>query len=106
MTKGEDYLWQALRRKQLGVHFRRDMPLGPYFPDFTAPSVRLVVEVDGRTHESEEARQRDKARQTWMEMRGWQVLRFQDETIIGGSQAVIETIRAAVQARLGIEKEG
>ncbi|WP_413990095.1 endonuclease domain-containing protein [Labrys okinawensis] len=100
MTRGEEILWHELRRSQLGVRFRRDMPLGPYFPDFVSTAIRLVIEVDGRTHNEEAAKLRDNERQDWLERNGWRVLRFRDDIIIGGSLIVVETIRTAVQEEL------
>ena len=48
MTPSELRLWSALKARQLGAQFRREVPLaGRYIVDFCAPSVRLVVEVDG-----------------------------------------------------------
>jgi hypothetical protein len=44
-------LWRELRGGQLGVAFRRQVVLGNrYIADFVAPSLRLVVEVDGAVH--------------------------------------------------------
>ncbi len=39
-----------LRSSQLGVAFRRQVPLLGFIADFYAPSARLVVEVDGGYH--------------------------------------------------------
>jgi len=53
LTPSEARLWSALKARQLGVQFRREVPLaGRYIVDFCAPSVRLVVEVDGGCHAS------------------------------------------------------
>ena len=40
----------ALRSSQLGVAFRRQVPLLGFIADFYAPSARLIVEVDGGYH--------------------------------------------------------
>jgi very-short-patch-repair endonuclease len=51
LTPSEARLWSALSARKLGVQFRRQVPLaGRYIVDFCAPSVRLVVEVDGAGH--------------------------------------------------------
>jgi very-short-patch-repair endonuclease len=47
MTDVEKKLWWRLRNDQLGVSIRRQHPIGPYIVDFLAPSVDLVIEVDG-----------------------------------------------------------
>lgn len=99
MTKGEAFLWQLLRRNGVGARFRRQMPIGPYFADFACPSARLIIEVDGHTHDDDEAQARDRERQSWLERLGWTVLRFRDEATIG-SMMVEDTIHNAVRLRL------
>ena len=46
-TSSEEALWRLLRARQLGVRFRRQVPLGRFIADFVAPSARLAIEVDG-----------------------------------------------------------
>ena len=50
LTPSEQTLWEAIRGCRLGVWFRRQVPIGRYIADFVAPSMRLVVEVDGQYH--------------------------------------------------------
>jgi very-short-patch-repair endonuclease len=51
LTESEAKLWEAIRGRKLGVQFRRQVVLlGRYIVDFYAPSLRLVVEVDGGYH--------------------------------------------------------
>jgi very-short-patch-repair endonuclease len=50
LTPSEQKLWALLRGGQLGVWFRRQVPLGRFVVDFAAASARLVVEVDGGYH--------------------------------------------------------
>jgi very-short-patch-repair endonuclease len=51
LTESEARLWSALKGRQLGVSFRRDMPVGGSFiADFLAPAIGLIVEVDGAYH--------------------------------------------------------
>ena len=49
-TDSEAALWRALRASQPGVAFRRQVPVLGFIVDFLAPSVRLIVEVDGGYH--------------------------------------------------------
>jgi very-short-patch-repair endonuclease len=50
LTDTEQLLWRQLAGKRLGVAFKRQVPVGRYVADFLAPSVKLVVEVDGGYH--------------------------------------------------------
>jgi very-short-patch-repair endonuclease len=54
-TPSEARLFAAVRRRRLGVSFRRQVPvLGKYIVDLLAPEVRLVVEVDVGYHGHDE----------------------------------------------------
>ena len=61
MGEAEKRLWTRLRRNQIGFHFRRQAPVGPYFLDVYCAKARLCIEVDGDLHaqRSAEDRQRD-----------------------------------------------
>jgi very-short-patch-repair endonuclease len=64
-----------LRNHQLfDVHFRRQYSIDPYIVDFCAPSIRLVIEVDGGQHASQT--EDDDARTKYLEDKGFHVLRF------------------------------
>ncbi|MBK8252198.1 MAG: DUF559 domain-containing protein [Polyangiaceae bacterium] len=66
-TTSEAILWDALRGSQVGVMFRRQVLIGRHIVDFCAPSVRLVVEVDGGYHSarSRADERRDRALSDW-----------------------------------------
>jgi very-short-patch-repair endonuclease len=73
----------------------RQTPIGPYFADFVCLARKIVVEADGRTHETADAK--DAERDARFRRAGFRVLRFPDELIIGGLPIVIERIRAALR---------
>jgi very-short-patch-repair endonuclease len=55
-TEAERILWQHLRLCQLGGYkFRRQQPLGNYIVDFVCLEKRLVIEVNGGQHNSQQA---------------------------------------------------
>src|SRR5689334_12025708 len=76
MTPPEMRLWVQLRRRGLGLHFRRQHPVGPFVLDFYCERVRLAVEVDGQAHWLGAAPLRDIERDQWLEARGIRVLRL------------------------------
>src|SRR6478609_376931 len=73
-TDSEARLWRALGSSQLGVAFRRQVPLLGFIVDFYAPSVRLVVEVDGGYHERRATA--DARRDRKLARAGYRVLRI------------------------------
>src|SRR3546814_6751522 len=61
-TEPEKRLWRRLSNGQLEGHkFRRQQVIGWHIADFVCSSAKLIVEVDGDTHEEVSDRARDKA---------------------------------------------
>ena len=73
----ERQMWQYLRNRQrCKQKFRREHPLGIYTADFYCVAAKLVIEVDGDSHLTEQARQYDRVRDQWMTRQGIRILRF------------------------------
>jgi very-short-patch-repair endonuclease len=86
-------LWELLRDRRLsGAKFRRQHPIGPFVADFFCADARLVVEADGAPHRHQ--RQRDAARDLWLESLGLTVLRFFNRDILEHMDEVLRRIRA------------
>jgi very-short-patch-repair endonuclease len=82
MTKAERILWKRLRADDLpDLHFRRQSPIGPYFPDFVSHSVKLIVEVDGGIHTRDDVASRDAEREAFLRGRSYRILRFSNREI-------------------------
>ena len=93
MTPAEAALWELLRGKQLGFRFRRQHPIGEYIPDFVCLSKRLVIEVDGSYHFIGKQQLSDQERTNYLNQRGFEVLRFTNDEIIGNTNIIIELIK-------------
>jgi very-short-patch-repair endonuclease len=92
-TSAERCLWQALRRKQIcGFRFRRQVILGGFIADFACFEARLIVEVDGATHSTEEEVRRDLRRTDALATEGFAVLRFANDDVYRNLDGVAETI--------------
>src|SRR3990172_908561 len=50
LTPTEAKVWQAVRRRQLGVKVRRQHPIDRFIADFYVAEAKLVVEIDGDSH--------------------------------------------------------
>jgi very-short-patch-repair endonuclease len=95
-TASEQLLWRHLRNRQLGVEFRRQVPLlGRYVVDFYASSVRVVVEVDGGYH-GDRARA-DARRDGALEHAGDRVLRLSEELVTRQLEVALARIAAAIR---------
>ena len=90
----ERLLWGRLRRGALGgLHFRRQEPVGPFTVDFACLSQRLVIAIDGDSHEDREAH--DDKRQRYLEGLGFSVLRFAYEDVTRDLDLVVDAIGRA-----------
>ncbi len=93
-TPAENLLWQNLRNKKLGVKFRRQHPVDVYVPDFVCIEKKLIVEVDGEIHLSQQ--EYDKSRSYVLNEIGYHVIRFTNDEVINNITVVIEKIKEAL----------
>lgn len=93
MTDAESLLWSKIRGKQLkGYQFYRQKIIGNYIADFYCPKSKLIVEVDGSQHYSDEGKARDHIRDNYMTGAGMTVIRFSDRDVLKRLNAVLEEI--------------
>ena len=98
-TEAERKLWSLLRGKALGgLRFRRQQTIGPYVVDFYCSAARLIVELDGGQHGTDEAMEYDAARTSWLEDRGYRVLRIANVEFLQNRQNAVDAIWRAVEA--------
>jgi very-short-patch-repair endonuclease/DNA modification methylase len=106
MSPPERVLWSRLQKKQLGIKFRRQHPIGPYIADFYSRDAGLVVEVDGSQHyETEEAIGYDKTRDEYMQNLGLRVLRYGASETVKHTDAIVDSIYEAAQENVLSEDE-
>jgi len=75
MTEPETRLWYHLKDRNGGIIFKRQKPFGPYILDFYCFAAKLVVEVDGNTHDEDAIVVRDTARDAYLTRAGLYVYR-------------------------------
>jgi very-short-patch-repair endonuclease len=91
-TDAERKLWFILRSlKPLGIHFRRQAPIGIYIADFVWHAGKLIVELDGSQH-AEMRQAYDAKRTEWLQSQGYRVLRFWNNDVLKTPRTVGEAI--------------
>jgi len=82
MTKAEACLWKyVLRAGQMnGYKFNRQRPVLNYIADFMCKELRLIIEVDGITHDTK--LEKDEHRTDELRRAGFNVFRFTDEEVL------------------------
>jgi very-short-patch-repair endonuclease len=84
-----------LKARQLGVSFRRQVPVvGQFTADFCAPSIGLIVEVDGAIHARKLGP--DARRDLKLRRAGFRVVRVSAELVLRDLGAAVAIIRAAL----------
>ncbi|MBT8202844.1 MAG: DUF559 domain-containing protein [Acidimicrobiia bacterium] len=95
LTRSELDLWRRIRARQLGVKFRRQHPIGPYIVDFACVPAKVVIEIDGGTHQD---RTREAIRDAELAERGWTVIHFNNTDLEFRFEVVLAVIERAVSA--------
>ena len=97
MTRSETLLWQHLKGKQIqGYDFDRQRPIDEYIVDFYCKQLKLAIEIDGASHDGDEAQEQDRYRQERLEAIGVRFLRFRDEDVRCRLDDVLQAIEAWV----------
>ncbi len=92
-TPAERTLWGCLRREQIqGCRFRRQYSVGPYILDFYCPSLKLAIELDGASHDSDDAQEYDAERQRYIEALNIRFLRFTNTEIKTNLEGVVNAV--------------
>ena len=92
-TETEKIMWEKLRdRRFLNLKFRRQYGIGNYIADFYCPSLKLVIELDGSQHFTEEGLEYDKIREDFMKSLGIKTLRFNNNDVWNNIEGILEEI--------------
>ena len=105
MTKQERRLWYGFLLAY-PLQFRRQKQFGAYIVDFYCSSAKLVVELDGSQHFSDEEMKRDRERTDYLESLGLAVIRIPNSDVDQRFADVCEWIDMQVKERLNAFPSG
>lgn len=93
LTWQEVRMWVRLRGlRKIGLHFRRQAPVGPYIVDFLCLKHHLIIEIDGGQHADGEQASRDTIRDAYLKNKGFRVTRFWNSNVDENIEGIVETI--------------
>ena len=96
-TPAEDFAWELFRdRRFLGLKFRRQHQIGNYIVDLYCHEQRLVVELDGPVHDSEERRTTDRNRDAYLESLGLTVVRIKNKHLLLHTREALDEVADAI----------
>ena len=99
MTLEERRLWFGFLRKY-DVPFSRQKILGDYIADFYCDKAKLVIELDGPTHFTDEGRLHDEERTEYLKKFGITVVRISNMSVLQNFSGVCRYIDSIVQEAL------
>jgi len=103
-TLSEVLLWNELKQKQLGFQFYRQKPLGNYIVDFYCPRLKLVIEVDGESHQFSNHKLRDNKKDVYLQGHKIHVMRFDDQDVKANIDAAVEGIKEWIESKSRVEE--
>lgn len=103
MTKQEKHLWYDFLQKY-PVKMYKQRIIGDYIADFYCHQARLVIELDGSQHYTDEGRAHDDERTTFLEKNGLKVLRFSNLDIDNRFDGVCYVIDKTISERISNKK--
>ena len=98
-TPQENHLWYDFLSKYK-VRFQRQKAIDNFIADFYCHKAKLIVEIDGSEHFTEEGAKRDQFRTEILEGYGLKVIRFTNYQINTNFQGVCDYIDLVVNASL------
>lgn len=95
MTLAEKKIWyDYLRNFSYRVH--RQRPIDNFIVDFYCPKLKLVIEIDGDSHYSENSQEYDLQRTKILEGYGLKVIRFSNDDVLHNLDGVVSFIEGSI----------
>ena len=108
LNKSAACMWKYVlgQKQMLGYQFRRERPILNYIADFACLELLLIIEVDGFTHETDEAMIKDQIRDEKLAEVGFTVLRFSAWEVLNRIDDVAILIREWIEENAKVEPKG
>ena len=90
-TLSEILFWNKIKGKGiLGYQFLRQKPIGNFIVDFYCPKLRLAIEIDGDSHGTKGAIQKDKMKEMYLVKHRINLIRYDDHAVKSSIQDVVD----------------
>lgn len=96
-TIQERRLWNLLKNRQFcNLKFKRQQPVGEYIVDFICKEAKIIIEVDGGQHNTNDNIRRDKERTDYLEGLGYKVIRFWNNEIHEDIDGILSKLKEEI----------
>ena len=100
MTEAESLFWSLVKGGSFGQKCLRQHIIGDYIVDFLFRKSKVVVEIDGGYHFTEEQQIDDEIRTNWLEYQGYKVVRFTNEQVLCDTDSVINELKVSLNREI------
>ena len=100
MTEAESAFWSLVKGKALGERCLRQHIIGDYIVDFLFRKSKLIVEIDGEYHETQNQKESDLYRTNELERWGFHVLRFTNKQVLFNTNEVIDLLKVSLNREI------
>ena len=96
-TASEIIFWSLLKQHFPDYRFKRQHPISQYIADFYCHKLKLVIEIDGAFHLSDEPKINDKIRDEFMQSLGLEIIRFTNQEVCEKGENVIMRLKKMIK---------
>lgn len=97
-TEAEIIFWSLLKQHFSGYRFKRQHPVLQYIADFYCHKLKLVIEIDGCIHLTEEAKNNDRLRDEYMQSLDLKIVRFTSEEVYKNGELVVMKLKDMIES--------
>lgn len=98
LTPAEAALWSFLKNRQaFGLKFRRQTSIENYIFDFYCAQYKIVIELDGEPHFTEEQATKDQKRDKRLTELGCTILRYENLVVFDHPDFIFNDIKSLIQ---------
>lgn len=97
LTPAEASLWTIIKNRQIfGLKFRRQVSIEKYIVDFYCAEYRIIIELDGEPHFTQEQANLDQIRDKRLKDLGYHVLRYENLVVFDHPDFILDDIKAII----------
>lgn len=99
MPKAAVCMWKYVlsKRQLMGYKFKRERPIRNYIADFFCADLKLIIEIDGASHDSDKAIIKDKMRDQELASLGYTTKRYSNWMVLNRMSDVVEDLTKWVE---------
>ena len=97
-TSSEIIVWSLLKQHFSNFRFKRQHPISGYIADFYCHKLKLVIEIDGSIHQTEEVKNNDILRDEFLQTLNLKVMRFTNDEVCKNGESIVKKVKEVIDS--------